>query len=174
MWLKRTWYGGGCVLVLTALVWGYQQGYRVNLSASYPPGIYQIIDHSQRVRVGELVLFCPPNTPDLREALVRGYIKPGQCPGHFQPAVKKVAALPGTMVSLSHTIQLNGVTVPDAVVQRSDSEGRPLPRLASFVVPPATVLLLSDYAPMWSFDSRYYGAVPQDHILGHITPVFNF
>ena len=162
------------VSVFCALAWGYQAGFRLNTSVSYPTGLYRLIDTRQTVIYGELVLFCPPNVAAVREAIKRGYLKPGRCPGGFQPVIKKVAAMPGTTVTLQKHVTLNGIEVPGATVRQSDGKGRPLPALADFVVPADEVFLLSDYAPETSFDSRYYGSVPQKNILGHMTPVWTY
>lgn len=170
---RRTVLIAGCISVLCLLAWwGYQAGFRLNAGVSYPSGLYRLTDTNQAANLGELVLFCPPNTAFVREGIERGYFKHGKCPGGFQPAIKKVAALPGTTVSLQKIVMLGGVAVPNATVRKLDGKERPLPSLADFVVPANHVFLLSDHAPAVSFDSRYYGSVPLENILGHIVPIF--
>lgn len=163
----------GCISVLCLFAWwGYQAGFRLNTGVSYPSGLYRLTDTNHVANIGDLVLFCPPDTPFVREGVERGYFKQGQCPGGFQPAIKKVAALSGTTVSLQKNVALDGIAVLNAIVRQFDGKGRPLPALADFVVPANTVFLLSDHAPAVSFDSRYYGSVPLENIQGHITPIF--
>lgn len=154
------------------LVFAWYQGYRWNTSVSYPPGIYRLDKTPATLTIGDLVLFCPPDSPVLQTAVKRDYLKRGDCPGNFQPVIKKVMAEPGTHVSLQGVVSLNGVPVKDATVRISDGSGRPLPQLPDFIVPPGTFFLMSDHAPSVSFDSRYYGSVPQKNILGHIHPVW--
>lgn len=162
------------IIGMTILLSGaaYNAGYRLNVSVSYPTGLYRLTDDTQEVRVGELVLFCPPNTPIVREAVKRGYFKTGRCTGGFQPVIKKVVALSGTHVSLRHEVTLGGVAISHATVKSHDSKNRSLPALKDFIIPDDHVFMLSDYAPTVSFDSRYYGSVPIDNIQGHIIPIW--
>lgn len=162
------------VLFLMALIFAscsWIAGYRINISNSYPPGLYQLSQGTDTYRSGELVLFCPPNGPAMQLALSRDYIKPGICKGGFSPVIKKIMAVAGDRISLDEIIHINGVPMPDYRVLKNDSHHRPLPQLSDLTVPPDSVFLLSDHRPVDSFDSRYYGAVPVSQIQGHIHPV---
>lgn len=161
-----------CVCLCTGLGWAYYSGYRWNTSVSYPSGIYRLSTTPAAFSVGDLVLFCPPDSPVLQEAVHRDYLRRGRCQGGFQPVIKRIAALAGTRVTLRGIVALDGVPVSMATVRQLDGKGRPLPQLPDFTVPFHTVFLLSDYAPSVSFDSRYYGSVPLKNILGHIVPIW--
>lgn len=159
------------VLCAVALPIAYASGWRVNVSNSYPPGLYRLIPDDMPLHTGDMVLFCPPDGPAMQLALSRDYIKPGTCRGGFSPVIKKIMAVAGDHISLDGKISINGVLMPDYHVLKADSHHRPLPRLDSLTVPPDSVFLLSDHRPADSFDSRYYGAVPVRQIQGRIHPV---
>ncbi|WP_426009133.1 conjugative transfer signal peptidase TraF [Enterobacter kobei] len=157
------------MLPVIALAAVYHQGYRVNISNSYPPGLYRLIRDNISLHTGDMVLFCPPDGPAMQLALSRDYIKPGTCRGGFSPVIKKIMAVAGDHISLDGKIRINGVLMPDYRVLKADSHHRPLPRLDSLTVPPDSVFLLSDHRPADSFDSRYYGAVPVRQIQGRMS-----
>ena len=159
------------VLGTVALPIVYASGWRVNVSNSYPPGLYRLDTNNAPLHTGDMVLFCPPDGPAMQLALSRSYIKPGTCKGGFSPVIKKIMAVAGDRISLDEVIHINDVPMPDYRVLKADSHHRPLPRLESLTVPPDSVFLLSDHRPADSFDSRYYGAVPASQIQGHIHPV---
>ncbi|MCU6244030.1 conjugative transfer signal peptidase TraF [Enterobacter asburiae] len=159
------------VLPVIALAAVYHQGYRVNISNSYPAGLYRLIPDNISLHTGDMVLFCPPDGPAMQLALSRNYIKPGTCKGGFSPVIKKIMAVAGDRISLDEVIHINGISMPDYRVLKADSHHRPLPQLNSLTVPPESVFLLSDHRPADSFDSRYYGAVPVSQIQGRIHPV---
>ncbi len=71
----------------------YLLGYRFNHSTSYPFGIYQLTGQQAHYKKGELILFCPPNSPILHTALERHYLNAGTCDGGFEPVIKKSSAL---------------------------------------------------------------------------------
>lgn len=158
-------------LCLSGLLAGYAAGLRVNMSDSYPPGLYRLAADDTPFRAGDLVLFCPPEGPAMQLALSRDYIKPGLCRGGFTPVIKKIMAIAGDRISLDDIIRINDVPMIGYRVLKTDRHHRPLPRLASLTVPPGSVFLLSDHRPADSFDSRYYGAVPVSQVKGHIRPV---
>ncbi len=160
-----------CISTTLALL--YAQGYRYNISYSYPTGIYKLTHNHMDYHRGELVLFCPPHNAAMQMALERNYIKMGLCPGGFTPVIKKIMAMEGDRVSFEdQVVHINGLEVPSAMVLSEDSQGRPMPQLVPFTLPPNQLFMMSDHRPIDSFDSRYYGAVPFHHLLGHIEPVW--
>ena len=158
-------------LIAVMLLTCYLAGWRVNISNSYPPGLYRLTTDNAPLHTGDMVLFCPPDGPPMQLALSRDYIKPGTCKGGFSPVIKKIMAVAGDHISLDGKIRINGVSMPDYHVLKADSHHRPLPQLDSLTVPPDSVFLLSDHRPADSFDSRYYGSVPVSQVQGHIHPV---
>ncbi|EHH1077077.1 conjugative transfer signal peptidase TraF [Vibrio parahaemolyticus] len=160
-----------CVIATGALL--YANGYRWNVSNSYPTGLYRMTyDHLDYHR-GDLVLFCPPDNKAMRMALHRDYIKMGLCRGGFTPAIKKIIAMEGDTVSFDNgMVHINGQAVTKASVLPADSQGRPLPKLDTLTLQHNEFFMMSDHRPTDSFDSRYYGAVPFHHIHGHIEPIW--
>lgn len=160
---------GSALLLLVA---GSLAGFRLNLTASLPVGLYRAAPGSF-VR-GSLVLVClPPQVAAFARA--RGYVpRGGACPGGVLPVGKPVLALPGDTVTVTATgLRVNGVPVPNSLALATDHRGRPLPRLAprSQVVRPGTLWVVSGYART-SFDSRYFGPVALAGVRSYLRPVW--
>ncbi|HHC6670864.1 TPA: conjugative transfer signal peptidase TraF [Vibrio parahaemolyticus] len=153
-----------CMSTMLALL--YAQGYRYNISYSYPTSIYKLTHDHMDYHRGELVLFCPPHNAAMQMALKRDYIKMGLCPSGLTPVIKKIMAMEGNRISFEdQVVHINGQKMPSAMVLSEDSQGRLLPQFAPFPLQP-------NHSPIDSFDSRYYGTVPFHHLLGHIEPVW--
>lgn len=95
----------GLILTLTGL--------RINTSNSIPKGLYWI--SAEKNLKNQYVIFCPKDTELFREALHRGFINKGFCPGGFGYLMKKVVALEGDFVSSTET----GVFVNDKLLPMS-------------------------------------------------------
>jgi conjugative transfer signal peptidase TraF len=149
-------------------------GYRINLTGSMPVGIWKESTVLQR---GSSVAACvPPNSSAARIASERGYISPGQCPGGFAPLLKPITALPGDTVILSdEAISINGRWIPNSRTQAIDSQGRPLPSFPRGIYPVLTgeYWLFATDNPN-SFDSRYFGPVPESSIVSSLVPIATF
>ena len=133
-----------------------------NASASAPIGVYRVANGTPKR--GDFVLVRPPEEV-ARLAAARGYLPRGV------PLVKRVAALVGDDVCAFHEAIIIAGTV--AVKRlRNDAAGRRLPwwngcgRLA-----PGEVFLATKGVPA-SFDSRYFGPVPVDHVIGRLVPLW--
>ena len=118
--------------------------------------------------IGDLVYFCPPDKAVFREALQRGYLDVGNCPGGQGHLIKKILAAKGDTISItSHGVLINGQYVPHSQPIREDKAGRLLPQLniQELTLADGQVLMMSDYSPK-SFDGRYFGPIarPQDAI----------
>lgn len=162
-------------VVIGGLIAGHSYGFRLNKTASLPPGIYQVKEAMPaEIERGNIVMFCPEQSEVQLEARERGYLPWGfACPGGFAPLFKLAMALPGDVVEVAPAgITINGQPVVNSSRLETDSDGRALPPLpTSGVVPPGMVWLLSDYAPR-SWDSRYFGPVPVDTVYGLARPVW--
>lgn len=152
----------------SGIVWS--NGYRLNTSTSYPPGLYQL-QPKIIPKKGSLILFCPPDNSTLTLAKNRNYIKFGPCSGGFSPVIKRIFGQSGDRIVLGEYVSINSSPHPEMPVLKSDVQNRPLPQLAGFTVPDNHVFVLSDHQPVLSFDSRYYGPVPTANIIGVIQPV---
>ncbi len=78
------------------------------------------------------------------------------------PLIKRVIALPGERVTVGQgRVYIDGLRLDEPyVTQATDGPSR------SWVVPPLEVFVMGDNRGN-SRDSRYFGAVPMDSILGH-------
>ncbi|WP_318452331.1 conjugative transfer signal peptidase TraF [Photobacterium leiognathi] len=149
----------------------YLLGYHFNHSTSYPFGIYRLTTQQTHYTKGELILFCPPNKPILHTALERHYLNTGRCEGGFEPVIKKIFGVAGDKISFTQTININNTPVPHTRRLQKDSHDRPLPQLSNFIISPHHIFVLSDHKPVISFDSRYYGEVNINNVIGGIKPI---
>nr|WP_027062405.1 conjugative transfer signal peptidase TraF [Mesorhizobium loti] len=164
--------GAGAALVLSIAACGAWGGYRLNMTRSYPLGLWRIETLHREVAVGDIIFICPPITPAFSVALERGYIPRGLCPGGTGPLIKRVAALARQRVTIDSRVNIDGRRLDQSEVQAADSQGRALTAFAGGVVPPSHVFLHSRYSG--SYDSRYFGPISAAGILGFARPVFTF
>lgn len=147
-------------------------GYRLNLTPSEPLGLWHIEKPGRPVEVGDLIFICPPATTMFEEARWRGYLRRGLCAGGFGPLIKMVAALPGQHVEVADHVVIDGRSLTASVVRKTDGEGRTLTRYPGGIVPPRHLYLHSSFAS--SYDSRYFGPVPDSGLLGLARPILTF
>ncbi|MDO1585460.1 conjugative transfer signal peptidase TraF [Rhizobium oryzicola] len=163
---------GASVLISGLVLIAFLGGYRLNLTPSEPLGIWRIEELKRPVAVGDLVFVCPPETSAIVEARVLGYLRRGLCAGGFAPLIKRVAALPGQHVDITDHVAIDGRSLPASTVRDRDGEGRPITPDPGGIVPPHHLFLHSSFAS--SYDSRYFGPVPDSGLLGLARPVFTF
>ena len=161
---------GGMIAGLAAIA--YMGGFRLNLTPSEPLGLWRIVALQRPVETGDLVFICPPVTASFEEARRRGYVRRGLCPGGFAPLIKSVAALPGQHVEIGTNVTVDGRPLPASLVRTSDGQGRPITPFKNGIVPPENLFLHSSFAS--SYDSRYFGPVPDSGLLGLARPVLTF
>ncbi|MUZ75512.1 conjugative transfer signal peptidase TraF [Agrobacterium vitis] len=159
--------------VMAALVGiGIIGGIRLNLTPSEPLGLWRIEPLSRAPLVGDLVFICPPPTPQFAEAWQRGYLRRGLCAGGFAPLIKTVAALPGQSIAIGDTVRIDGAVLRASRVSKSDGQGRQIVPFSGGIVPPGHMFLHSSFAS--SYDSRYFGPVPDSGLLGLARPILTF
>ncbi|QJX10019.1 conjugative transfer signal peptidase TraF [Rhizobium brockwellii] len=161
---------GGAIAALAAVA--YMGGFRLNLTPSEPLGLWRIVALQRPVETGDLVFICPPPTASFEEARRRGYVRRGLCPGGFAPLIKTVAALPGQHVEIGANVTVDGRPLASSIVRASDGEGRPITPFKTGLVPLRNLFLHSSFAS--SYDSRYFGPVPDTGLLGLARPVLTF
>ncbi|MVA22802.1 conjugative transfer signal peptidase TraF [Agrobacterium vitis] len=161
---------GGMIAGLAAIA--YMGGFRLNLTPSEPLGLWRIMALQRPVEVGNLVFICPPVTASFEEARRRGYVRSGLCPGGFAPLIKTVAALPGQHIEIGANVTVDGRPLASSIVRASDGEGRPITPFKTGIVPLRNLYLHSSFAS--SYDSRYFGPVPDTGLLGLARPVVTF
>jgi conjugative transfer signal peptidase TraF len=171
--LRRAFFWA-CLLVsplFLGLVAGWVFGIRFNLTPSLPLGFY-ITDHSPRAN---LVEFCPPGAP-ASISLSRQYRTAGGCPDGGAPLLKPVVAFPCDHVQVSADgIRVNGQLLPNSAGRFRDHLQRPLDPwpFGTYKVEPGTLWVISSFNT-YSFDSRYYGAIPESSIRRHLRPLWTF
>jgi conjugative transfer signal peptidase TraF len=144
---------------LILLIFAEIFGFRVNLTASLPLGLYRITDEVPSR--GDMAFFCLES--EFRGlATERGYVGPGTCPGGLRALGKTIAGLPGDLVGIETdgSISINDQILPGSAAKVCDSRGRAMPRsqLRPGIIPPGQALMLSLHHP-GSFDGRYFGLV---------------
>lgn len=140
---------------LPVLVW--------NASASAPIGLYRVRADTQVVR-GDLVLVRPPSAV-ASLAATRDYVPAGV------PLIKRMVALEGDIVcGDGRSVSINGE--PVAARLEADRLGRPLPAWEGCrVLKTGELFLLMPDVPD-SFDSRYFGAVRVESVIGQLVPLW--
>ncbi|HWU62653.1 MAG TPA: conjugative transfer signal peptidase TraF [Ensifer sp.] len=147
-------------------------GFRLNLTPSEPLGLWRIEKPGRPIEVGDLIFICPPPTAMFEEARRRGYLRRGLCDHGFAPLIKTVAALPGQHVEVTDRVVIDGRSLAASVVRKADGEGRTITPYPGGVVPPGHFFLHSSFAS--SYDSRYFGPVPDSGLLGLARPILTF
>lgn len=163
---------GTAVVMFALAATAVMGGYRLNLTPSEPLGLWRIEELQRPVAIGDLVILCPPTTAVFAEAWRRGYLRRGLCARGLAPLIKTVAALPGQRVEFTDHVLIDGRPLPAWWVRGRDGEGRALTSDPGSVVSPHHLFLHSSFAS--SYDSRYFGAVPDSGLLGLAQPVITF
>lgn len=164
--------GAPLVLLATLVGIGFIAGVRVNLTPSYPLGLWRIEPLMRDVAAGDRVFICPPQIRIFQMARERGYLGYGLCPGWFSPLIKTVVAIAGQQVVIVDEIAVDGAPLGHSFVRGTDGKGRVLVRDAGGIVPEGKVFLFSEFAG--SYDSRYFGPIPAAGALGLAHPVLVF
>jgi len=134
----------------------------INTSPSIPLGIYKVIDPA--LNPSKIILFHPPES-------LKNFNRPWLPPRLI--IMKPIVAAKGDLCCVAdNTIKINGKYY--GKVQKFDSGNFPLPSL-NFCRP-----LKSD--EVWvgsnrienSFDSRYFGPIPEDKIIATVAPFIIF
>ncbi|MDM9621925.1 conjugative transfer signal peptidase TraF [Rhizobium sp. AC44/96] len=147
-------------------------GFRVNVTPSEPLGLWRIVGVDRVLQNGDLVFVCPPVTDVMREALMRGYLRPGLCTGGFAPLIKTVAANSGQRIEIGGLVRIDGRPLPHSGLMPRDGQGRRMVAFAGGAVPPGEIYLHSDFPG--SFDSRYFGPLPVESVLGLAQEVWTY
>ena len=163
--LAGTWMVAVACLIAVAAIGGY----RLNLTPSEPLGLWRIEALRRSAEIGDFVFVCPPATAMFEEARRRGYLRRGLCVGGFAPLIKMVAALPGQHVKITDHVAIDGRSLAASTVRKTDGEGRTLTPYPGGIVPSGHLYLHSSFAS--SYDSRYFGSVPDSGLLGLARPI---
>lgn len=138
----------------------------VNTSASFPPGLY--LKTHQAPQKGDLVLFCPPDTPIFREALQRKFLSAGLCPAGSGAMIKRIAAVQGDSVHIStSSVSVNTVELP---YSRQHTVMEHAMGAFTNTLQAKEVLLMSPHPQ--SFDGRYFGPLLETQISTPLKPFY--
>lgn len=165
--------GSGIILLGAMTATFVRSGYRVNLTPSFPLGLWRIAQLGRPVRVGDTVFICPPR--DSSAVMIgrkRHYLPRGRCPSGTAPLIKTVVAAGGQVVRIVGRVVVDGRPLARSRICSRDAAGRPMTVWPGGVVPEGEVFLHSDY--VGSYDSRYFGPLPASGILGLAEPVLTF
>ena len=144
---------------------------RLNLTESAPIGLYATQPGAAPKR-GSLAVACLPESVG-REALARGYLQPGACPGGAESVLKPVAAVAGDTVHITLAgVSVNGAAVPNTAQLDQDGAGRAMQPMPAGIyrVAVGEVWLLSSHSPL-SWDARYWGPLPTDAVRATARPL---
>lgn len=133
-----------------------------NASASAPVGLYGL--GLGAARTGDFVLVRMPKMVG-QLADQRGYLPRGV------PLVKRIAALPGEHVCAFNDAIIIGGRIAARRLE-TDSKGRPLPWWNECRPLAGDEVFLINGAAPGSFDSRYFGPVPAENIVGRLVPLW--
>lgn len=147
----------------------YGFGFRLNLTPSYPLGLWRIVPLNRPVATGDLVFICPPENAAFSQALERGYVRRGLCSGWLSPLIKTVVALPGEHVAIDAGVTIDGSVLAHSDIRSTDAEGRALSSWSGGIVPTGHLFLHSIFAG--SYDSRYFGPISAAGVLGLARPI---
>jgi conjugative transfer signal peptidase TraF len=162
--------GAGLAAIVASA--GWWADLRINMTPSYPRGLWRIKALDRPPIVGDLIFICPPDTAVFERAFQRGYIRRGLCAGGLSPLIKTVAAIAGQQVDVAARVSIDGRPLPASNVRRRDAAGRPLSPFAGGIVPVGALFLHSDF--VGSYDSRYFGPIPASGVVGLARPVLTF
>lgn len=170
---RRPAYLAACLAAIGLGLMGAEEaGYRVNMTASMPLGLWRVIPPPPLIIRGMIVVYCLEDIQTAKMALYRGYLRPGRCPSGTEPLFKPVVAVAGDLVTVTpNGISVNGSELTSSSPLTADPAGRPLAgAFGQFQVSRGEVWLMSHYTTM-SFDSRYSGPTRTDNITGVAYPV---
>lgn len=163
-------------LLFASLGAAYGIGLRFNYTSSMPTGVWRVVAPQRPLRIGSVLVVCPPDNEAVRQAVARGYIATGSCPDAREPLLKTVGALGGDVVAVMDAgVSVDGTLLTGTVPLKRDGAGRELTWFATsnYRLRPDEVWLTASANPR-SFDSRYFGPVPVSHVIGLAQPIWTF
>jgi conjugative transfer signal peptidase TraF len=139
-----------------------------NTTDSLPHGIYYITSRAN-LNYGDIVCFAVPTHVE-RIVYGRGWLNEGNI------MMKKVAAMPGDRIcsdGSKFTITSADKTKAGAI-RPADRQGRPLPAFKYCGVIEKNLLFVGSATDPQSFDSRYFGLVQIQEVIGVAKPLWIF
>lgn len=157
-----------------------------NTTASLPIGLY--FKTNLTPKKGDIVLLCPPVNSVVEHGLNRKFISPGLCPGAYGYLIKVYAAEAGDQISLTQAgITINNQLWPNSARQNwgqssaqglgqaftqnldQNFESQSWPDIHK-QLEAHEVIVMTEHKQ--SFDSRYFGIVPEANIVSPLIPLW--
>jgi conjugative transfer signal peptidase TraF len=136
-----------------------------NHTPSMQLGFYWVHKNKFTPEHNQLVLVCLSNKEYLELAISRQYLPASrQCNG-VEPMLKRISGAPGDRLLITASgLTVNKQLIPNTRILNHDGHSRKMSsRLQAGVIPEGYYLVLGDSS--MSFDSRYYGLVPESDII---------
>lgn len=147
-------------------------GWRVNASPSVPVGLW-LLEQPASIGRGQVVAICPPAEPPFVEARARRYFADGDCPSGAEPLLKPIAAVAGDTVEVTGgAVVVNGQALANSAPLAADGAGRPMPAVLGIHQVPAGMVWVVSSHHAASFDSRYFGPLPESAIQAAARPLW--
>lgn len=138
-----------------------------------PIGMYQV--DQKTVSRGDLVEVCLPEHI-AKFAFERNYLSAGRCANGIEPVIKQVVGMQSNVVNVqSNGVSINYKRLPHSQIFSKDRKGRTLFSVlrGQFILKPNEVFLYGT-SDVYSFDSRYFGAIDVKYIQSVLKPVWVF
>jgi len=183
-WLKRPNKKTVTILMVSlsviplAVIVFWALGIIVTYTGSIPVGFYRIVANARPIQWGDIISFCLPNNV-AKIGLKRGYLRHGTCANGSEALMKQVIAIPGDVVILAHHhITVNGVNMTVdylAPTSVTDKDHLPVTRFIKNGIYHANGYWVYGFGDShYSWDSRYYGAIPEKNITHRLVPLWLF
>jgi len=146
----------------------------INLSPSMEIGIWRI-EYNKSIKRNDAVVLCFPANFSKNDLLRESsHLALGWCENGYAPILKKVVGLPrDTVVVTEEEVSVNKQIIPGSVTRLYNAHGKTVTHteFGVHVLGKEEYWLLSNKHPH-SFDSRYFGAIKKEWLVGVAIPVF--
>lgn len=144
---------------------------KINTTSSIPKGIYRLNTSDKSYGRNDYVLFCLSKNQAIKSSAIN-YLDNGECALGLSPIGKKIVAVHNDDVSISeHGIFVNQMQQIFTEPAKFDKELRCMNKFSLHrKLKQNEFTVISNKRD--SFDSRYFGTIHKDQILGKIAPLF--
>lgn len=139
-------------------------GVRINITHSEKIGLWLIDTDYKTLKSGDFIWFKPTENI-LQMGLSRNYFQ------KEMPMLKQIKGLPGDKYGFDNkgVLILNGRKDTHVIRQKFDSRGHHMPVIPPGTVPEKHFFVINSHR--LSFDSRYFGPIPRDNVIGTARPL---
>lgn len=163
-------------LLVMVLMWFSEAGFFINISTSYPCGLYRALQ-SKKARTtykGSLVLVCPDTeNPVIQKAGELNILPSGTfCGDSHAPLIKRLVGVPGDRISVTRDgILINAMLLPNSMAVARVFIDLKVSADYDRILKGGEYWVMSEYSAQ-SFDSRYFGPVKTEQIRHPVRPIF--